>query len=250
MALAQPPAKPLTFEVASIKPSDPNGGRAVLSLPGGESLTATNSPVRALITFAYGIPDPQLTGGPSWIGSDRYDVTAKTGASELAPLTRAPTAEEVQASDNRTRERARALLAERFGLLVHREMREQVVYLLTIAKNGPKLKEIAGPADQHSVSRGRGRNQGFAATLEMLADSLSGIVGRPVLDKTGFRGAFDWLLEWTPDSAAQPSSGDPTDNSAPSVFTALQEQLGLRLESGKAPMEVVVIDRVERPSAN
>jgi uncharacterized protein (TIGR03435 family) len=248
-AWAQPAAKSLGFDVASIKPSDPAGGRTALSLPGNESLTATNVTLRALITFAYDIRDPQLTGGPAWMATDRYDVTAKTAANERpAPLDRAPTNDEIVASDNRTRERTRSMLAERFGLVVHRETREQVVYLLTIAKGGSKLKENA-TADRHETTRGRGRNEGHAATIAMLAELLSSATGRPVVDKTGLAANYDWLLEWSPDSGIGDPDTAPT-GTGPTIFTALQEQLGLRLESGKAPIEMLVVDHLDRPSPN
>jgi len=246
---SQPAAKPLAFDVVSIKPFDPNGGRTALSLPGGEGLNATYSTVRALIGFAYDIRDPQLMGGPAWRGSDRYDVIARTAADErAAPLNRAPSSEEIQASDNRTREKTRSILAERFGLVVHRETREQVVYLLTVAKGGSKLKEIA-TADRHETTRGRGRNKGCAATTEMLAGLLSGATGRPVVDKTGITGNYDWVLEWSPDAGVRDADSAPA-GSGPTVFTALQEQLGLRLESGKAPIEMLVVDHLDRPSPN
>jgi uncharacterized protein (TIGR03435 family) len=198
---AQTAAQPLRFQVASIKPSDPAGGRTALSLPGGESLAATNATLRALITFACDVRDPQLTGGPAWMGTDRYDVIAKTAAGEQpAPLARAPTNEEIVASDNRTREKTRSMLAERFGLVVHREMREQSVYLLTIAKGGSKLRENE-TADRHETTRGRGRNEGHAATMAMLTGLLSSAAGHPVVDRTGLAGNYDWLLEWSPDRA-------------------------------------------------
>ena len=246
---AQTAPKPLGFEVASIRPSDPAGGRTALSLPGGESLTATNVTLRALISFAYDIRDPQLTGGPGWMATDRYDVTAKTAASERpAPPDRAPTNEEILAGDNRTRERTRSMLAERFGLVVHREMREQPVYLLTVAKGGSKLKENTA-ADRHETTRGRGRNEGHAATIAMLTGLLSSATGRPVMDKTGLAANYDWVLEWSPDAGISDPDAVPA-SSGPTIFTALQEQLGLRLEAGKAPIEMLVVDHLDRPSAN
>lgn len=245
---AQTSAKPLGFEVASIKPSDPAGGRTALSLPGGESLTATNTTLRVLITFAFDVRDPQVTGGPAWMATDRYDVTAKTASEQSAPLDRAPTNDEIVASDNRTRERTRSMLAERFGLVVHREMREQVVYLLTVAKSGSKLKENA-TADRHETTRGRGRNEGHAATIAMLTGLLSSATGRPVVDRTGLAGNYDWLLEWNADAGIVDPDAAPAA-SGPTIFTALQEQLGLRLESGKAPIEMLVVDHLDRPSPN
>jgi len=165
--------------------------------------------------------------------------------------------EQRKAGDDRTRERLRSLLAERFGLVVHRETRELAVYLLTVSKDGLKLKEVTTAADRHATSGGRGRSQGFAAKVEWLAGILSNITGRPVVDKTGLTGYYDWVLEWTPDAVgaiqaapSRPVGGASDERSAPPIITALQEQLGLRLEVGKGPVELVVIDEVRRPSAN
>jgi uncharacterized protein (TIGR03435 family) len=244
IALGQPAAK--QFEIASIKPSEPaapNTKRSSLTFGAGESLTATYTTPRSLITVAYNVRDLQISGAPGWIGTERYDIEARTAPGEIAA---GPT----EAADDRTRERLRSLLAERFGLVVHHETREQTVYLLTVAKNGPKLKEAATSADRHATSGGRGRSQGFAAKVEWLAGILSNVTGRPVLDKTGLTGYYDWVLEWTPDTALSQQGSPPAENSAPTIFTALQEQLGLRLETGKGPVDLVVIDQVNRPSAN
>jgi uncharacterized protein (TIGR03435 family) len=180
--------------------------------------------------------------------TDRYDVTAKTASERLAPLDHTPSNDEIVAGDNRTRERTRSMLAERFGLVVHRETREQVVYMLTIAKGGSKLKENS-TADRHETTRGRGRNEGHAATITMLTGLLSSAPGRPVVDKTGLASNYDRLLEWSPDVGIADPDTAPA-GSGPTIFTALQEQLGLRLESGKAPIEMLVVDHLDRPSPN
>jgi uncharacterized protein (TIGR03435 family) len=162
------------------------------------------------------------------------------------------------------RERLRALLAERFQLTLHRETKEQSVYALVVAKGGPKLqqgqaKEATGPRGP-MMRMGRGELSGQGVELEMLTRTLSSQLGRTVIDRTGLKGNFDFKLTWTPDpgQSAGPPGGlpagadapPPPDPNGPSVFTALQEQLGLRLESQKGPVEMLVIDRVEKPSEN
>jgi uncharacterized protein (TIGR03435 family) len=155
-------------------------------------------------------------------------------------------------------ERLRALLAERFQLVIHRETKEQSIYALVLAKNGPRLQETKETGTQQNMMTNRGRSEGHAIPIGMLAQSLSGLTGRPVVDKTGLAGKYDFVLEWTPDVGADaraqgfgngvtepaPAPGGPT------IFTALQEQLGLKLESQKGPVENIVIDRAEKPSEN
>jgi len=162
------------------------------------------------------------------------------------------------------------LLADRFQLTLHRETKEQSVYALLVAKNGPKLQESQtkdGQAKEGTGPRGpmmrmgRGELSGQGVALDMLTRTLSSQLGRTVIDRTGLKGNFDFKLTWTPDpgqSAGPPGGGPPPgadappppDPNGPSIFTALQEQLGLRLESQKGPVEMLVIDRVEKPSEN
>lgn len=258
MALSQPTAR--QFEVASVKPcepAEPNARRSSLDFGEGESLTAKYTTLRSLIAVAYNIRDLQISGAPGWMGVERYDIEAKTASNETGSAPTDPrdvTDEQRKAGDERTRERLRSLLADRFGLVVHRETREQSVYLLTVAKNGPKLKEVTGPADRHETRGGRGRSQGSAAKVEWLAGILSNITGRPVLDRTGLTGDYDWVLEWTPDTSGaskEVTGAAPlAESSVPTIYTAIQEQLGLRLEAGKGPVDLLVIDQVNRPSAN
>jgi uncharacterized protein (TIGR03435 family) len=255
VASAQPAAKRLEFEVAAIKPADPDahGSSMLTDRTGG--LNVSNMPLRALITFAYGIRDFQLSGGPGWVGTERFDIIAKTERVESTqepPDPRTMTDEQRKARDDQWNARVRALLADRFGLVVHKEAKEQPVYLLTVAKNGPKLTVVTTPGDRQGTSGGRGRSQGYAATMAMLANTLSNATGRPVIDKTGLTGKYDYILEWAPDGGAAPGpdAAQPVDSPGPTIFTALQEQLGLKLESSKGPVENVVIDHVDHPSAN
>jgi uncharacterized protein (TIGR03435 family) len=138
------------------------------------------------------------------------------------------------------------LLADRFALRLHRETKEITIYSLIVGKNGPKLKE-GGSAGPYLSRPSPGRLAGQRASMSSLASALAGNLGRPVIDNTGLKGGYDFSLEWTADAAPD---AVPADTSGPSLFTALQDQLGLRLESKKAPIEVLIIDRAEKPSPN
>jgi uncharacterized protein (TIGR03435 family) len=235
------PAKPLTFEVASVKPSPPDSqGMFVRPMPDG-ALRVTGASLRNLISLAYGVRWFQISGGPAWMAADCYDIDARPEASEDVPATDPPNMREEQRKIN---ERLRSLLADRFQLTLHRETKEQPVYALVAAKGGPKLRESTDDRSQIRRS-GPGMITGQAVALGMLALNLSNELGRSVIDKTGLTGRYSFELKWTPDRVSPPS-----DTGGPSIFTALSEQLGLRLESERGPVEVLVIDRVERPSKN
>ncbi len=220
----------------------------------------TNIPLRAMITFAYDVRDFQVSGAPGWAGTERFDVTARAerssaeGPDEPAKMTDA----QRKTGRDQVAERLRALLADRFQLAVHRETKDQPIYALVVSKNGAKLKEVKEPGPRQGMSMNRGRLEGFAAPMEMLGTVLSNAMGRPVVDKTGLPGKYDFVLEWTPDPGADARAqgfGDGITEPAPApggptIFTALQEQLGLKLESQKGPVENIVIDRVEKPSEN
>jgi len=250
----------LTFEVASIKPSNPDGPGMIRLMPGG-GLTMTNIPLRAMITFAYDVRDFQVSSAPGWVSTARFDVTARAdrssaeGPDDLAKMTDA----QRKTARDQVAERLRALLADRFQLVLHRETKEQPIYALMVSKNGAKLKEVKEPGPRQGMSMNRGRLEGFAAPMEMLGTVLSNAMGRPVVDKTGLPGKYDFTLEWTPDVGAGANGGgffgggitEPAPApGGPTIFTALQEQLGLKLESQKSPVENIVIDRAERPSEN
>jgi bla regulator protein BlaR1 len=242
------------FEVAAIKPSSPDAhGSSILTDKVG-GLNAENIPLRAMITMAYGIRDFQLSGGPGWVGTDHYDIIAKPekAVSAAPPPDEGPMSDDQRKiRDAQWKDRVRNLLAERFGLVVHKETKDEQTYVLTVAKGGPKLTVVTMPGGRQGISGNRGRSQGFAATMGLMAMNLSNNVGRPVVDKTGLTEKYDWVLEWTPDMpAAGPDAPQPVDSPGPTIFTALQEQLGLKLESSKGPVETYVIDKVDRPSEN
>jgi len=254
---AQPAANPLTFEVASVRPSAPDARGFINFLPGG-GLRALGIPLKTLITLAYEVRDFQVSGGPGWIDSERFDINARREASETTESTRYDLTKTID-ERRKTVERLRNLLEERFQLALHRETKEQQVYALVVGKNGPKVKETK---DGNSLIRmGRGMLHGEGVQLDFLATTISSQLGRTVIDKTGLTGKYDFELKWTPDPG-QPAAAPfgppppgvelppPPDPNGPSIFTAVQEQLGLRLESQKGPVETLVIDRVEKPSEN
>ena len=242
-SLAQSPAggaKTPAFEAASIKPSKPGGrGRSMLTDPSGR-FTAENATARELITFAYNVRAFQVSGGPGWIDADHYDIVAKpeakAGRGQIYPM-------------------AQALLADRFKLNLHRETKDLPVYTLVIAKGGPKFKEAKPDADRpmNGIQGGRGEMTGLGADMGLFARRLAVLTGRTVVDRTGLTGKYDFKLQWTPDTSQGMRSPEepPSDNTpGPSIFSAIQEQLGLKLEASKGPVEILVIDHIEKPSAN
>ena len=243
-----------TFEVASVKPSSPDvPGMFIRYLPGG-GMRVTGASLKNLISLAYNVRAFQISGGPQWVYTEPFDIEARAATSDVTTPTDPAKMSEEQRKIN---ERLRSLLADRFQLTLHPETKEQPVYALIVAKGGSKLQEST---EARGLIRGmdRGTLKGQAVGLGMLALNLSNEVGRRVIDKTGLTGKYDFELKWTPVQpwAAAPSPPPQTSESAlaaepsPSVFTALQEQLGLRLESENGPVEVLVIDRAERPSKN
>jgi uncharacterized protein (TIGR03435 family) len=251
--LAQPdvsPAPDLTFEVASIKPDTSMGRNISLNRTPGGGLDATNVPARLLITFAYNISDHQLSGAPSWLDSERYDIHAKpparVAAKEPSDFFDAPATE-------RLRLRMQALLADRFQLVVHQETREMPVYALVVGRNGPKLaawKEGDDPGPQ--IIGRSGTLTCKKVSMQRFAEGvLAGRLGRNVENQTGLSGDYNFKLEY--DDAPPKTGSDPADTASatrPTFLDALQEQLGLKLEHRKGPVEVLVIDHVERASAN
>jgi uncharacterized protein (TIGR03435 family) len=207
--------------------------------------------LRQLIEFAYHVDKFQISGGPGWFESQGFDVLAKPPQSAEAD---AGTRQLSNDQRNQLRRRLQALLAERFQLVVHRETKEMPVYALVVAKNGPKLKESTKERDMGGMP---GRVTAEGTPMEGLAEYLTGMLKRPVLDRTGLKGTYDFKLEWTPDPGGlgkldeeKAGGASAPDPSGPSIFTALQAQLGLKLESQKGPVEFIVIDRAEKPSAN
>jgi bla regulator protein blaR1 len=243
----------LKFEVASIKPSDPDSRGMRLERIAGNGLRTTGTSLSTLIQFAYDIGDFQLSSAPSWIRNARYDILARPEKPEGPDdIDHAPEALKKSLYDQ-LRERTRSLLAERFGLVAHRETGERSVLVLAVAKNGHKLQ---APKEDTGISRDLGVIRSEGATMEMLAHVLGMVLRNPVLNKTGLEGKYKFKLEWTEEPGAAKEKGIATapDANPPeagqSIYSAIQQQLGLKLEAQKAPVDVIVIDRVEKPSEN
>ncbi len=250
----------LTFEVASIKPANSDSpGSSIQLVPGG-GLNMNGIPLRTMIARAYDVRDFQVSGGPGWLGTERFDIMARADAESAKGLEDIAKMTDDQRKTVREQmgERLRALLADRFQLVVHEETKDQPIYTLVVSKNGAKLQEVKEPGARQGMSMNRGRLEGMAAPMEMLGQVLSNTMGRPVVNKTGLTGKYDFVLEFIPDVGVDLRAqgfGDGITSPAPapggpSIFTALQEQLGLRLESQKGPVPNIVIDRVEKPSEN
>lgn len=243
-----------SFEVATIKPNAENDHRVMFRLLPGGGFSATGTNLRMLIMQAYNVKDFQVTGGPGWLTSDRYDINAKAEASTERP------------SPETFRPMLQSLLAERFQLKFHKETKEMPVYALVAGKGPHKLKAAetqAGGGEQRQMMRvGRGQANLQGTTLAGLAQLLSQQLGRPVIDKTGIEGRFDVEMRWTPEpgqgggpfGGAPPppgaDAGPAVDSSGPTIYTAVQEQLGLKLESTKGPVEILVIDSASKPTEN
>lgn len=223
-----------SFEVASIKAHPGPIMSAAGPMVRGSSLNGTAITLLDLISYAYGLRYDQISGGPNWLGSDHFDIVAK--AAGEGPLTR-----------NGAMPMLQSLLADRFQLKAHREMKETAVYALGVGKNGAKLKESsADETGGTSIRAGTEMHmKAIKGTMDQLARQLSLTAGRPVLDRTGLSGHYTYTLDWLPENGAP-----APDLDIPSLFTAVQEQLGLRLEATKAPIEMLIIDRAERPSEN
>ena len=246
------------FEVASIKPANRDDHSIDIHFQSGGRFVANGITVKVLIQQAFDIRNVQISGGPSWIESVPFDITARTEVTTISDTTDASLFTDDQRKIQMTtnRQRLQALLADRFQLRFHRETREQPVYALVVVKNGSRMKvsQNAPQGRDASMRRGRGRISGQHMSMALLAEGLTGALGRTVIDKTGLTGTYDINLEWTPDAVptpgGTPDTAAPNDASRPSLFTALQEQLGLRVESEKGPVQQFVIDAVGKPSEN
>jgi uncharacterized protein (TIGR03435 family) len=256
---AQAPNNP-TFETASVKLSNGEGPASLGFLSGG-LLRATNITARELIRTAYRLQGFQIVGGPSWITSDKFDLMAKAAGNPV------PSPGDPPGPPQAMFLMLRSLLAERFKVTVHRETRDLPVYAIVMARmdarRGPQLRPAAfdcssidvrnapPPPDVFcGIRSGADSLTGKGATMGQLALNLSPRVDRIVLDRTGLTGTFDLDLAWTPVASADAASNgtSPLADMGASLFTAMQEQLGLRLESTKGPVDVLVIDHVERPT--
>ena len=211
-----------TFDAASIKPSQAQPGSSSGITTKIGSIQADNVTLKRCIRGAYDVSETTIFGGEKWVGEERYDIVAKAGS---------------PAGDQELMMMLRALLADRFKLAIHRETRQITGYRLVAAKSGIKAKPSL-PGTERSATSRNGGVEAKGCDMNCLAGKMSEALHAPVTNGTGIQGAYDFTLSW------------PTGDMDAAVFSAIQEQLGLKLESRKVPAEVIVIDRAERPAAN
>jgi uncharacterized protein (TIGR03435 family) len=224
-----------SFEVATVKPADPNEtGNFIV---GGHRLVIENQTVNDLISFAYAVHRKQIVDGPAWLDTERFDID---GQADLPGV----------ANFHQVQEMLQKLLVDRFSLKLHREKRDLSIYAIKVTKEGPKLARSAensyGLPTQSG--HGHGSQQQRKFTNNSMSDFALGMqvyMDRPVVDETNLPGRYDFILKWTPDNVLTNEPDAP-----PGLFTAIQEQLGLKLEATKGPTDVLVIDQIQRPSAN
>jgi len=250
------------YAVASIRPVQGGDGtqRVTFSYT-PDGMIAKNMTLQLLIRTAYGVYDSQIVGAPNWLDATEYDIEAKMDDSEAEKLQKLGVAE----AKIERQHMLQALLADRFKLIVHHEIREGPLFVLVVAKNGPKFQESGPDSDgsaRPKLVEGNGKLIFQDAPIAPLVTMLSQQLGRTILDKTGLAGKYDFALQWTPDEFDLPASDGIASNeqgnggassavsTGGSIFTALQEDLGLKLESTKGPVDVIVIDHVEEPSEN
>lgn len=237
-----------TFDVASIHLSNATDGHHHIYNDVHESHFRTaNLSLRDLIQFAYGTPKSQILSGPAWLDSTMFDIDAKSDPAVDAQLLALSSAD----AAHQKRLLVQTLLADRFQLKTHDETRELPVYALVVAKGGPKFQPSKINGTTIDTYATRLHIAGSDDTVAILSRELAQSLGRVVLNQTGLAGRYDLTLRWTPDDRPAPLlNGAPDPNAPPDIFTAIQEQLGLKLESSKGPVPVLVIDHVEVPSAN
>jgi uncharacterized protein (TIGR03435 family) len=248
--LPKPPAPmaadaPAVFEVATIKPSNPDAQGKLFTVKGRQVITL-NTTLGDLIAFAYDVQARQIVGAPAWADTDKFDINGQPQGQGLP-------------NQRQLRGMIQKLLEDRFKLAFHRDKRELPVYALVVGAGGPKLTRNDTNPDglPGLLFRGLGVLPVVNARLADFANVMqTAVLDRPVIDRTGLQGRYDFTLTWTADESqfrglgvrVPPPSGDP--NAPPGLFTAIQEQIGLKFESTSAPVDVLVIDRVEKPSEN
>jgi uncharacterized protein (TIGR03435 family) len=251
MTFAQATASPAadighspTFAVSVVRPSNPESTRSIKFLPGGRFI-AQGATVRLLTKIAYSLNDDELAGGPAWIGLKRFDVDATPDMPEGSGVDMAS-----------VHLRLQSLLADRFHLQLRDEMKTMSTFALVVAKGGPKLKKSQTQDAPMQAQGNIGELNLTNATMDQLANAVSDWVGHPVLNQTALSGKYDLRLEWTPDQPTASANGSPDSSaslpngSGPTIFTAVQQQLGLSLQSRKNQALCKVVENVQLPTEN
>jgi len=239
----------LQFDTVSVKPDKGGNGTGVRIMSQGDGYSITAN-LKLFLSYAYGIKEDLISGAPGWVVSARYQVDAKVAESDFAAFHKLST--------QQRNAMLKSVLVDRFKLQAHVETKELAVYDLVVAKRGPKLQEAkqdrtdGAPDVPHNSWMGTspGRFTGQAVRLSALIEVLSRELHRTIIDKTALTGEYDFKLKYTPDDGPPPMLNGEPDTSAPSIFTALEEQLGLKLNPAKGPVETLVVDHVEQPSEN
>ena len=235
-----------SFDVASIKPTPPGTQGGGLGPSPGGRFTVHNGTLGGLLSFAWGLNRNQIENEPAWLETDRFDIVAKTD------IPGAPNKEQQMIM-------LQKLLADRLNLRFHREKKEGTIFALTVQNSGSRLtpnrSDPNGPSPAGMTQRpGHWHLTVTNVNMETFASGLQGIVDRPVIDQTGLSGRFDITLDWAPDEFQSPGAGvspaPDTGAAFPDLYAALRDQLGLKLESTKGPVEIFVIDHIEKPSEN
>jgi uncharacterized protein (TIGR03435 family) len=233
-----------SFEVATIKPSAPGQQGMGINVNNTGQFTTRNTALKDLLIFAYGIHPDQIQNLPEWASEDHYDIVGKPD-------------HEGMGNDTQIRSMMKKLLAERFGLVLHREKKEISAYTLNIGRTGQHKLTVndSGVNLPGFGGRGPGSIGVRNSNMEQFAGFLQArILDRPVVDKTGIAGKYDFTLTWRPDNLAPAGPNAPAPpadlESRPDIYNAMQEQLGLRLQAEKTPVEMLVVDKVSKPSEN
>jgi uncharacterized protein (TIGR03435 family) len=231
------PTPVFRFDVVTIKPDDTSNGYFKLS---PDSFSMGGNPTWVLIRSAYGVLlEDQVVGLPRWARLEPISVQAKIDQENAAALAKLPPMERWK----QMQLMLQAMLADRFALKAHRESKDLPIYVLTVAKGGAKMKKTAAEGLGGNANYASGKITAREISVESLAANLSFTVGKEIVNKTGLEGGYDFTLDYAPDGA------DASDT-RPSIYTALEEQLGLKLEPARGPVDVIVVDHIERPSEN
>jgi uncharacterized protein (TIGR03435 family) len=248
--MMDPKAKP-QFEVATIKPSDPNRRGWGITVNRSGMLTTLNTNLSDLIKFAYSVHPKQVINSPAWADTDKFDVSAKPDTPGMPSV-------------DQMRDMMQKLLTERFGLVFHRDKKELSAYVITVARGGDKLKKEENapvPIPGFGGPPQRGFNVRNATIAEFASVMQAQFMEQPVVDQSGLGDTrYSFVLKWTPDPSQTPGFGggpppnapppEPDADAPPDLFTAMQQQLGLQMKTARTPVEVMVIDKIQKPSEN